>query len=497
MSHPIARPLVAALLLATPFARAADQRPYVVVDTGQDRCFDARQEIAFPAAGARLAGQDAQYRGVVPAYTNHGDGTVTDLRTGLMWQRDPGVKLTYPEAAAGAAKFRLAGHADWRLPTIKELYSLMDFRGTDPRVMSGDTTGLRPFIDTNFFVFTYGREADGERIIDAQFATCSLYGGTTMGGHRTMFGVNFADGRIKGYPADATRGGGLKKYYVLHVRGNPAYGKNDFVEHRDGTITDRATGLTWQQADSGRGMNWPDALAYAEQLALGGHSDWRLPNAKELQSLVDYARSPDQTHSAAIDPVFKTTAIKNERGATDYPSFWSSTTHVSSDRRGATACYVAFGRAMGFMRGEWMDVHGAGCQRSDPKEGDPAQFPQGRGPQGDAVRILNYVRCVRGGDAEPVTEGPAVQAPTGPERPAPPAGPGGTPPARGGGRGGFVQRLDHDGDGKVSRAEFDGPADRFPALDRNRDGFLSDEESPLPPSGAGGAPRARRSPPGV
>jgi hypothetical protein len=452
MSHPIARPLAAALLLATPFARAADQLPYAVVDTGQDRCFDARQEIAFPAAGARLAGQDAQYRGVVPAYTNHGDGTVTDLRTGLMWQRDPGVKLTYPEATAGAAKFRLAGHADWRLPTIKELYSLMDFRGTDPRVMSGDTTGLRPFIDTNVFVFTYGREADGERIIDAQFATCSLYGGTTMGGQRTMFGVNFADGRIKGYPADATRGGGLKKYYVLHVRGNPAYGKNDFVEHRDGTITDRATGLTWQQADSGRGMNWPDALAYAEQLELGGHNDWRLPNAKELQSLVDYARSPDQTQSAAIDPMFKTTAIKNERGETDYPCFWSSTTHVSSDRRGATACYVAFGRALGFMRGEWMDVHGAGCQRSDPKEGDPAQFPQGRGPQGDAVRILNYVRCVRGGAAVPVKDGPAVQAPTGPERPAPPpAGPGGTQPARGGGRGGFVQHLDRDGDGKVSR----------------------------------------------
>jgi hypothetical protein len=57
----------------------------------------------------------------------------------------------------------------------------MDFRGTDPRVMAGDTTGLRPFIDTNVFVFTYGREADGERIIDAQFATCSLYGGTHDG----------------------------------------------------------------------------------------------------------------------------------------------------------------------------------------------------------------------------------------------------------------------------------------------------------------------------
>ena len=474
----------AALLLLAPFAPGAERLPYAVVDTGQDRCYDARQEIAFPAAGARYSGQDAQYQGVSPAYTNHGDGTVTDLRTGLMWQRDPGAKMTHAQAAAGAKTFRLAGHDDWRLPTIKELYSLMDFRGTDPRAMSGDTSGLRLFLDTNVFRFTYGREADGDRIIDAQFATCSLYGDTTMGGHQTMFGVNFADGRIKGYPADATRGGGFKKYYVLYVRGNPAYGKNDFVDHRDGTVTDRATGLTWQQADSGRGMNWPDALAYAEQLELGGHDDWRLPNAKELQSIVDYTRAPGTSHTAALAPVLKATAIQNERKESDYPCYWSSTTHVSSDRRGATACYVAFGRAMGFMRGEWMDVHGAGCQRSDPKEGDPTQFPQGRGPQGDAVRILNFVRCVRGGVAEPVKEGPAVQAPTGPEREPPAGGLGGPgqggPGQRGGGRPGFVKRLDRNNDGKVSPAEFDGPAGHFAELDRDGDGFLTEAEAPPP-----------------
>ena len=46
---------------------------------------------------------------------------------------------------------------------------------------------------------------------------------------------------------------------------------------------------------------------------------------------------------------------------------------------------------------QFMNVHGAGAQRSDPKSGDPTQFPQGRGPQGDDIRIYNYVRCVRGG----------------------------------------------------------------------------------------------------
>jgi hypothetical protein len=45
----------------------------------------------------------------------------------------------------------------------------------------------------------------------------------------------------------------------------------------------------------------------------------------------------------------------------------------------------------------YVDVHGAGAQRSDPKTGDPAMFPHGRGPQGDVIRIYNYVRLVRSG----------------------------------------------------------------------------------------------------
>ena len=43
----------------------------------------------------------------------------------------------------------------------------------------------------------------------------------------------------------------------------------------------------------------------------------------------------------------------------------------------------------------FVDVHGAGAQRSDPKSGDPAMFPHGRGPQGDVIRINNFVRVVR------------------------------------------------------------------------------------------------------
>ncbi|MBM3499650.1 MAG: DUF1566 domain-containing protein [Armatimonadetes bacterium] len=65
---------------------------------------------------------------------------------------------------------------------------------------------------------------------------------------------------------------------------------------------------------------------------------------------------------------------------------------------GAAACHVCFGEARGCMWGRWLDVHGAGAQRSDPKAGDPRAFPFGRGPQGDALRVSSLVRCVRDAD---------------------------------------------------------------------------------------------------
>lgn len=42
---------------------------------------------------------------------------------------------------------------------------------------------------------------------------------------------------------------------------------------------------------------------------------------------------------------------------------------------------------------ELMNVHGAGAQRSDPKTGNPDDYPYGHGPQGDVIRIFNHVRC--------------------------------------------------------------------------------------------------------
>ena len=78
------------------------------------------------------------------------------------------------------------------------------------------------------------------------------------------------------------------------------------------------------------------------------YSDWRLPNAKEIQSIVDYSRSPQTTSSAAINPLFEVTQIKDEGGKTNYPFYWSSTTHKHISG-GHAAVYVCFGEALGFL----------------------------------------------------------------------------------------------------------------------------------------------------
>jgi hypothetical protein len=382
---------------------------YPIVDTGQVTCYDNDSEIACPEEDEAFYGQDAQYSGNQPAYTLSSDGlTVYDEVTGLTWQRSPDTngdgeilaedKLTLSEAQDLPAKLNAenyGGYSDWRLPTIKEQYSLILFNGTDP---SGEgTSDLNPFIDTNYFSFAYGETDAGERLIDSQYASETLY----VYEDSLLFGVNFADGRIKGYGLTMPGRGTDKTFFVTCVRGNPDYGVNNFSDNDDGTITDSSTNLTWSQSDSGTGMNWEEALAWVQtknEENYLGYSDWRLPNIKELQSIVDYSRSPDTSDSAAIDPVFECTSITNEVGETDYPYFWSGTTHAASNGNGSFASYVSFGRAMGYMEGEWQDVHGAGAQKSDPKAGEASDYPEGNGPQGDAIRIDNYVRLVRGGD---------------------------------------------------------------------------------------------------
>ncbi|CAA6821321.1 MAG: Unknown protein [uncultured Sulfurovum sp.] len=220
-----------------------------------------------------------------------------------------------------------------------------------------------------------------------------------------MFGVNLADGRIKAY--DLNFMGQDKTFYVQCVRGNEAYGVNNFVDNGDETISDTSTNLMWQKNDSESELAWDDAIDYCEDFNLASHTDWRLPNTKELQNIVDYSKSPDTSLSAAIDTeYFNATQISNEAAQDDYGFYWTGTTHENMTN-GSAAAYVSFGRSLGYLDEKWTDVHGAGAQRSDPKNmdilgedyltitDDNGNTAIVHGPQGDIIRGVNFARCVR------------------------------------------------------------------------------------------------------
>jgi hypothetical protein len=104
-------------------------------------------------------------------------------------------------------------------------------------------------------------------------------------------------------------------HYVRAVSGGQTgYDVNNMmvVDNNTGTVTDRRTGLMWQQQAAGP-HTWVDALTYCETLNLAGYEDWRLPNLRELQSIVDF----NQHGPAAEQSYFP--------DISQYADYWSST----------------------------------------------------------------------------------------------------------------------------------------------------------------------------
>jgi len=99
-------------------------------DTGQTKCYDnAGNEInPCPSPGQSFYGQDGNYTCNPHSYTLLAGGImVQDNVTGLIWQKDtaPGT-YNWDHAVSYCENLILGGYSDWRLPTIKELTTIVD-----------------------------------------------------------------------------------------------------------------------------------------------------------------------------------------------------------------------------------------------------------------------------------------------------------------------------------------------------------------------------------
>jgi hypothetical protein len=203
--------------------------------------------------------------------------------------------------ALNSASF--GGFNDWRLPTAKELSTLVH----------SDKLYPEPAINAAYF----------QNTMSSYYWSSTTYAGNPV----LAWGVYFYYGVVSYVDKSFN-------YYVRAVRGGQsgAFGNSvipgRMLDNRDGTVTDTKTGLMWQQGEAGD-MNWTAALIYCESLNFppAKYNDWRLPNRNELQSLVDYSE-----YGPEID------IVAFPGAASSY--YWSSTTDALYPE---SAWYVPFG----------------------------------------------------------------------------------------------------------------------------------------------------------
>lgn len=277
--------------------------------TGQTKCFNNKKELACPTSPEQdFFGQDAQYANKGYCLAKSLDATtdlVTDNITGLVWQRNlpstyagcsgsDGSMCSYSEAENYCNNLNYAGKTDWRLPTPKELGTIIDFSDT-------------PAIDQEKFPDTPGN----------LFWTSGSYDGDKN------WAVNF----MKGETTSNKTTGAQSYLYVRCVSGGSLPNASFTVSGTDEKVVkDSVNNLTWTQS-FGSNKTWQDALDYCKNLEeYAGLTEWRLPNINELKTLINYSKSKPAS---------------DFEGMTS-SSFWSSTSY-QGDPKNAWAILMEYG----------------------------------------------------------------------------------------------------------------------------------------------------------
>lgn len=276
-----------------------------VPSTGLTICYDDGAEISCGNETSAWDGQDADYEHpdlqyVIVAANRLIEDVVEDQVTGLYWQRSaPTTTFNLTSATSYCDTLAIGGRDDWRLPNRRELLSIVDYSKAGGQVAAIDS------IFENTYKTWYWT-SDGYAINPSR--TFQVYFKYGLSNHQD----NDQDG------------------YVRCVAGESAYSQEELyvVAIEDG-VYDPTTGLMWQRSPSGY-LDWQAALDYCRNLDQVGFDDWRLPNVKELSTLLH----PNSANPVLDDEVFP--------GIRTNQVFWSSTTYNDPVRRN-NAYTVALG----------------------------------------------------------------------------------------------------------------------------------------------------------
>lgn len=361
--------LAAVVLLSVAFMTAAAQASAVSLPkTGQTKCYDSGNiEIACPGTGQDgeiQAGADWPDPRFAAGSAPEAD-CITDKLTGLMWAKNANLpNLSADSFWEEALNFvstlnssgGLCGHTDWRLPNINELESLVYTEAGSPYAW----LNAQGFLNVQAAVYWSSTAAPASW---EQAWTVDMVSGDVQDWQRWNFYGRYiwpvrSAQTGTAYPAEPWQTGQTKCYDPItaveilctntgqdgELRTGAVWPDPRFTDNGNGTVTDNLTDLTWlKDADcirtqypaydtkftAGDGMvSWQMALDFVNGINSGtypncggGLTGWRVPNRKELRSLVDYSKS------SGLGPVLPSEhpfSNVNER-------YWSSTTNINTD----------------------------------------------------------------------------------------------------------------------------------------------------------------------
>ena len=169
--------------------------------------------------------------------------------------------IGYYDAHAYCADLELAGKTDWRLPTRRELFELVNY-GNNPKIDAAFANKNGGYFWTSQELFPYDGAPGDE--------------------NNQTWTIQFGNGIDYASDKDEVNG-----YHVRCVRGY-TIPNGQFTKDSNDTILDSTTDIVWENNTTAIDptLTWNEAKTRCTNLVLDGKADWRLPNINELHSII-------------------------------------------------------------------------------------------------------------------------------------------------------------------------------------------------------------------